>query len=27
VFYPETYAPQPASTFVIAQAPVTHIKR
>ena len=22
VFYPETYAPQPASTFVIAQAPV-----
>jgi hypothetical protein len=23
VFYPETYAPQPASTFVIAQAPVT----
>ena len=27
VFYPETYAPQPASTFVIAQAPVTYIKR
>jgi hypothetical protein len=25
VFYPETYAPQPASTFVIAQAPVTYI--
>jgi len=23
VFYPETFAPQPASTFVIAQAPVT----
>jgi hypothetical protein len=22
VFYPETYVPQPASTFVIAQAPV-----
>ena len=25
VFYPETYAPQPASTFVIAQAPATYI--
>jgi hypothetical protein len=23
VFYPETFAPQPASTFVIAHAPVT----
>jgi hypothetical protein len=23
VFYPETYSPQPASTFVIAHAPVT----
>ena len=23
VFYPETYAPQPASTFVIAQPPAT----
>ena len=27
VFYPETYAPQPASTFVIAQAPVTYIQQ
>ena len=27
VFYPETYAPQPASTFVIAQAPVTYVRQ